>query len=273
LAFLEHDGIRFHYEVSGEGPPVVFCHGLTGDLTQPKQLAGSLPGYRLLVWDARGHGETSPTGPAEKFTFAQFAEDLAALMDRLEIASAIVGGISMGAAVSTRFAVHYPHRVLGLVLVRPAWLDQPLPEGLQLHPKAAAYLEQFGAEEGRRALEALTEFRRMREQSPESAAALLDQFLAPQAVERCARLEGIPQDAPIKDWQQAHLLQMPALVVGSEPDWVHPLSYAVTWAEHLPRGQFVQVPAKSLDFERHAIAFRTYLAEFLRSIVHLSPIA
>ena len=200
------------------------------------------------------------------FTFAHFAKDLAALLDHLEIRSAIVGGISMGAAVSTQFAIQYPHHVRGLVLVRPAWLDQPLPEGLQLYPKVAGYLEQLGAEEGCRALEASAEYRAMREQSPEAATALRDQFFARQAVERRARLKRIPQDAPIEDWQQAQLIQMPALVVGNEPDWVHPLSYAVTWAERLPRGQFVQVPAKSLDFERHASAFRTHLAEFLRSI-------
>ena len=245
---------------------VVFCHGLTGDLQQPKQLVGSLPGYRLLVWDARGHGETGPAGPAEKFTFASFAADLAALMDHLAIPCAVVGGISMGAAVSTRFAIQYPHRVRGLVLVRPAWLDQALPEGLQLHPKVAGYLERFGSEEGCRALEASAEYQALRNEFPEAAAGLRDQFFADQAFERRARLERIPQDAPIKDWQQAQSVQAPALVVGNEPDWVHPLSYAVTWAARFPRGQFVQVPAKSLDFERHASAFRTYLAEFLRSI-------
>jgi len=266
VGFIEHDGIRFHYEIAGEGPALVFCHGLTGELNQPKQLLGSLPGYRRLVWDARGHGATSPVGPADKFTFAQFADDLAVLMDRLGIQSAIVGGISMGAAVATRSAIQYPQRVRGLVLVRPAWLEQPLPEGLRVYPKAAACLERFGVEEGRKSVEAMPEFQRMREQSPESAMALLDQLSAPGAIERRARLDRIPQDAPIRDWREVQGLRMPALVVGNEPDWVHPLSYAVTWAERLPLGRFVQVPPKSVDFERHATAFRSHLAEFLRSI-------
>ena len=43
MPFLEHDGIRFYYEVSGSGPALVFCHGLTGDLEQPKELLGEFP--------------------------------------------------------------------------------------------------------------------------------------------------------------------------------------------------------------------------------------
>jgi pimeloyl-ACP methyl ester carboxylesterase len=266
VSFFEHDGIRFHYELRGKGPVLVFCHGLTGNLQQPAQLIGSLPGHRLLLWDARGHGETSPVGPAEKFNFASFAEDLAALMDRLEIPSAVVGGISMGAGVSTRFAIQYPHRVRGLVLVRPAWLDQRLPKGLQVFPTVARYLEQFGPEEGCKAFEASAEYRVMRDQSPEAAAALRDQFFADKAVERRARLERMPHDAPITDWREIRSLHMPALIIGNEPDWVHPLAYAVMWTEKLPRGRFVQVPAKSIDFDRHASAFRTHLAEFLKSL-------
>src|ERR1043166_5378949 len=59
MPFLEQDGIQFHYELTGEGPTVVLCHGLTGNLEQPKQLVESLPGYQLLLWDARGHGKTA----------------------------------------------------------------------------------------------------------------------------------------------------------------------------------------------------------------------
>ncbi len=84
MPLLERDGIRFYYEVSGDGPPLVFCHGLTGNLEQPKQLLGEFPGFRLIVWDARGHGETQPAGPAEHFNFDTFARDLAALLDDLD---------------------------------------------------------------------------------------------------------------------------------------------------------------------------------------------
>jgi pimeloyl-ACP methyl ester carboxylesterase len=114
MAFFEHEGIQFHYEISGQGPTVALCHGLTGDLSQPKQLINQLPGYRLLFWDCRGHGATEPVARAENFGFVSFAKDLDALLSDLGIERVVVGGISMGAAVATRYAIQYPspHRKL-----------------------------------------------------------------------------------------------------------------------------------------------------------------
>jgi pimeloyl-ACP methyl ester carboxylesterase len=263
MPFLEHDGIRFHYERSGDGPPLVLCHGLTGALENSKDLFGTIPGCTQLVWDARGHGQTKPVGPAGRFTFEVFARDLAALLDHLRIETAVVGGVSMGAAVSTKLALLYPHRVRALILIRPAWLAEPLPERLRLYPVAADYITRFGAEQGARSFESLPEYQTMAAEYPDAAANLIAQFFEDSAAERSCRLQGIPNDAPIRNWEEAAALRMPALVVGNEPDLVHPLSYAIAWAERLPHARFVQVPAKSVDFARYAQSVRTHVAEFL----------
>jgi len=124
MPIFEHDSIRFHYEVHGEGHPLVVCHGLTGDLSAPKDLLGEFPGVRLIFLDARAHGKTEPLGPATKLCFKQFASDLYALLDHLKIDRAIVGGISMGAGIAARFAIDFPKSVAGLILVRPAWKER-----------------------------------------------------------------------------------------------------------------------------------------------------
>jgi hypothetical protein len=145
-------------------------------------------------------------------------------------------------------------------------LEQALPEGLRLFPKVANYLHLLGADSGRRAFENSAEYRDICEQAPDLAQTLHDQFFKEQALERSARLTEIPNDAPIKQWDEIKSIQIPALVFGNEPDWVHPLSYAMTWAERLPQGRFIQVPAKALDFEVHARAVRTHLADFLKTL-------
>jgi len=266
MQFLERDGIRFHYEVSGAGPALVFCHGLTGNLEQPKELLGALPGHQLIVWDARGHGKTTPAGPADGFTFKVFANDLAAVLDHLQIGSALVGGVSMGAAVSTRFSILHPNRVRALVLVRPAWLDEGLPAGLRLYPVVADFLDRYGVEEGRRMFAELPEYQILRKECSDSAANLIGQFSQDYAVERRSRLDGIPRDAPIRSWQEAEALRIPALVVGNEPDVVHPWSYAVAWAEHLACARLVKVPPRHGDFQAHAQAVRKHLAAFLSNV-------
>lgn len=64
-------------------------------------------------------------GMESAFTFDGMADDVTALLDRLELPSVIVVGMSMGAAIAVRMALREPDRVRGLVLIRPAWLDRP----------------------------------------------------------------------------------------------------------------------------------------------------
>lgn len=263
MPFLEHDGIRFHYVQSNHGRDVVFCHGLTGSLESARELIGDMPGRGLLLWDVRGHGKTFPIGPAKQLTFDAFANDLAALLDHLEIREAVVGGISMGAAISTSFALRYPDRVRALVLVRPAWLTEPLPEALRLYPVAAEFMQHFGPSEGLARFEQTADYQTMLRNHPDVAAGLRDQFLIEDALERSPRMAAIPNDAPIRAWSEVVELKMPALVIGNEPDYVHPLSYAAEWASRLPNGRLAQVAAKSKGFDAYAGGVRREIAAFL----------
>lgn len=260
---FEHDGIQFQYEVLGEGRDLVFCHGLGGDRQQSKELVGSLDGYRLVVWDCRGHGETQPLGPADKFGFGPMADDLAALLDHLGLQRVILGGISMGAGVAARFAIQWPHRVKALILVRPAWLVQPMPENLTLFPCIADLLRQLGPNAGLAEFQKLPGLLSIRRDSPVAVDSLCEQFIKPDAVERSIRLERMPTDCPVDQWEVIESLRMPALVVGTEQDAVHPMSFAQAWAKHLLYARLTQIPSKSEDAVRHAIEFRRCMYGFV----------
>jgi pimeloyl-ACP methyl ester carboxylesterase len=265
--FFVHDSIRFRYQTIGQGPPVVLCHGLGGDLEGPQELVGVPEKYQLIVWDSRGHGGTEPLGAEDKLSFASFAEDLAALLDHLQIQTAVVGGISMGAAVTAQFALRHANRLSGLMLVRPAWLDQPLPANLALLPRMAELLADPGPERGLVEFLKLPEVAAMKGISPAAVDTLSEQFLKPQAVERRARLSRIPHDRPIASWEAIEKLDVPALVVGSDHDPLHPLDMAVTWARHLPKGQLVRIPSKYASPEQHVQQFRRHLGPFLESVL------
>jgi pimeloyl-ACP methyl ester carboxylesterase len=265
MGTFDREGIQFRYEVLGEGRPLALCHGLGGDRQQPKELAGPLEGYRLIVWDCRGHGETQPVGPAGKFGFGPMVEDLAALLDHLGIERAIVGGISMGAGIAARFAAQWPRRVEALVLVRPAWLVQPLPENLALFPRVADLLRQLGPEAGLAEFKKLPELAAVHRTSPAVAESLCEQFTKPNAAERSARLDRLPRDCPVDRWSIVESLKMPALVVGNEQDTAHPMEFARAWADHLPYGVLSQIPSKSESPTRHAAAFRRCLIQSLNT--------
>jgi len=119
-------------KVSAQGPepgtPLFWGHGLMGSMAQ-EDAAGMLPWeglddeFRIVRWDARGHGRSDSTPDPEDYRWQELAADLWALADRLEIERAVVGGVSMGAATALHAAVAEPARVRGLVLMAPptAW--------------------------------------------------------------------------------------------------------------------------------------------------------
>ena len=266
MAAFQHEGITFHYELVGEGPPLVFSHGLAWDLDRSRELLGQIPGCQLITWDTRAHGKTAPVGPAEGLLFRTFAGDLAALLDHLRIDTAIIGGISMGAGVATQFAVDHPERVLGLLLIQPAWLPDRHPTNLDSFAKIADLLDQFGVEEGLGRFEQDPEFQELLKSAPDAAASLVGQFHKPLAAERSIRLKRMPADRPVGDWDRIAQLRAPALVMGSEGDPIHPIEYAERWARRIPQSQFRRVTPKAVDPGLYTQAIRSEVRLFLKTL-------
>jgi pimeloyl-ACP methyl ester carboxylesterase len=111
---------------------------------------------------------------AEALSIATFADDLLALMDHLDIARAHVGGISMGAAVTTRFAVLNPLRAQSLCIARPAWFDRAAPDNMAIFAVVSAFLEapEDPIEEGRARFEASAPLQSAPSASPDNAKSL-----------------------------------------------------------------------------------------------------
>ena len=104
------------YSDDGHGLPLVLIHGFANDRTlwQP-QIEALRPRYRVIAPSLRGFGDSSDTdgGPVSMDTYAQ---DVVHLLDHLGVASAVVGGISLGGYVALAMALNHRERVCGLVL-------------------------------------------------------------------------------------------------------------------------------------------------------------
>ncbi len=108
--------LRLHYEVAGEGPPVLFISGTGGDLrTRPGPFDSPLARRcTLAAYDQRGLGQSDkPDGP---YTMADYADDAARLLDVLGWERAGVLGVSFGGMVAQEVALRHPSRVERLVL-------------------------------------------------------------------------------------------------------------------------------------------------------------
>src|SRR3990172_11480668 len=103
------NGFDMHYEIAGDGPTVVWLHGLGGSIALERKMGEGIEGLaqrgvRLIKDEA-------------DYTWEAHARDMRGLLDHLGIERAVVGGGSMGAGVSLTFALAWPERVEKLLLV------------------------------------------------------------------------------------------------------------------------------------------------------------
>ncbi len=113
-----HD-VNLHYEINGQGQPLVFIHGLgSSSRDWEYQVAEFAGAYEVITFDLRGHGQSDkPAGP---YSLPLFASDTAGLLQALGVASAHVVGISLGGGVAFQLAVDYPALLRTLTIVNSA---------------------------------------------------------------------------------------------------------------------------------------------------------
>ena len=110
-------------DTASDGPPIVFTHGAGLDHTMFDGLLPALTahGYRVIVWDLRGHGQ-SPLEPGARFTAADALDDLAALLDACEttrplLTRPVLVGHSLGGNLVQAFVRRHPLAVAGHIVM------------------------------------------------------------------------------------------------------------------------------------------------------------
>jgi pimeloyl-ACP methyl ester carboxylesterase len=264
---FSHEGIDFHYRDTGEGIPFIFQHGLGGDVDQPFGLFTPSNGIRLLAFDCRAHGETRPTGNEEKIGIRPFVDDLKTFLDHLEIDEAIIGGISMGAAITLSFALRFPQRVRCLVQVRPAWLEGPNQDNALVFGKIARLLREEGPECGKTSFLASQVYRETLDKSPDSANSLLGQFDSPRAIDGVARLERIPLDSVCAQLAELQDISVPTLVLANRQDTIHPFEFGPALADAISKGRFSEITPKSVSVEKYEQDVQRSIAEFIADVL------
>jgi 3-oxoadipate enol-lactonase len=129
------NGFRMTFEVEGPdaAPPVLLHHPLATDLTVWDELTAALrPRYRVVRFDARGHGASEAT--KAPYDFAMLSADVVGLMDHLGLPRMHFLGLSMGGFVGQHLGVDHPQRCASLILcsttsrmppeARPVWEER-----------------------------------------------------------------------------------------------------------------------------------------------------
>lgn len=126
MPFVYHAGVEIHYQIKGEGPPLVLLHGFTSNL-ELWNLLGYVDAlsahFQLILIDCRGHGKSGKPYTAAAYSLEMRVGDVLAVLDHLSVAKAHIYGYSMGGWIGFGLAAFAPQRVSSLVAVGAYCLD------------------------------------------------------------------------------------------------------------------------------------------------------
>jgi pimeloyl-ACP methyl ester carboxylesterase len=236
-------GVRLLAEERGDGVPIVLLHGLTATRRYVVMGSSALErsGHRVISYDARGHGASSPAPAADAYGYDLLGADLEAVMDGFGVERAVLAGASMGAHTLLWMALRKPERVGGLVVITPAYesATDDDPVRLARWDALAAGLREGGVDGF---LAAYGE-PRVPEKWRETVGKVIRQRLAlhehPEAV--ADALEAVPRSRPFGELGELRAIAIPTLVVASndEADPGHPQAVGEAYAAAIPGARLV----------------------------------
>lgn len=261
MKWFTHRGIPLEYEDEGSGIPFLFLHGMGGSDKQIRSVCGPVPGVRRIILNQQGHGRSGADW--DSYSFDRLGDDAAALLDHLDIDRAVLGGISMGAAVSLNTAIRYPGRVRALLLIRNAWTDKPMSEEVQTaYADLGRCLKEGGAEafkqtEGWKIVDGPSDYTRN---------AFLQPFDDPASVRNWQKYLILPAMVPVSCPADFQRINVPVTIAACRGDLCHPFEYGKYLAEQIPGCEFHEIPDKDTDAPRQ----NRRIGELIREILRLA---
>jgi pimeloyl-ACP methyl ester carboxylesterase len=237
--------VELEYEVRGDGPQLVWLHGLSGSLEESRPLCERLAtSYRVLWYSTRGHGRSSPVHEKERYRYDCIVDDLERMLDKVGFEHPVVAGGSHGANTALRHAVRYPGRSRALLLVAPGANALARPDRLR-----------WGLVRGQMALaarrgephvvKAITGHNPLDPSLDEAALAAVAAARTHDLASLLSAMRLIP-DQRVVNPSVLPSLEVPALVAAWPKDPVlHPIKVARRIADLLPKGEFVEIDRPS----------------------------
>ena len=266
---LQVDGAQIHYEVCGQGPAIIFAHGLGGNhMSWWQQVSHFSQTHTCVSFSHRGFSPSTVEGSHPDPQ--RYADDLAALIDHLKLGAVCLVGQSMGGWTVVEYSLKNPQRVRGLVLsatvgsIRPDRIASLDPAALATWQQAADHaVAQCRAQQVHQAAGL-----RMALEQP--ALHLLYQQIDEQArtLDKEA-LRGQLREMRVRAPKDLEATGIPVLLISPQEDVVIPPPALHALAREVSRARLVQIERSghSPYFER-AQVFNQHLSAFLREIEH-----
>jgi 3-oxoadipate enol-lactonase len=220
---------------AGDGPPLVFIHGLGWDhRLWLSSLARYQPRFRVIVGDTRGHGQSDkPTGP---YFITQFADDWIQALEALSVRRAIIVGFSQGGMAAQIVATRRPDLVRGLVLACTA--SHVTPEGSAIMAQRVEAQLKDGPRAGAIAAAKSIFSPAFMQAEP----GYIEEFLAARTAQDQNALLAAAQAGQVFDVRSdLPCVRVPALVIAAEEDRLCSVASLRALADSLPYARFALI--------------------------------
>ncbi|HYN12155.1 MAG TPA: alpha/beta hydrolase [Burkholderiales bacterium] len=248
---LRRGDAEIYYEVVGQGPPVVFAHGLGGNhLSWWQQVADFAARHTCIAFAHRGFPPSRPV-PGRSAPDS-YADDLAALIHELDLKNVALVAQSMGGWTCLDYALREPKKVRALVMASTSGaIDFNQIENTEIQDWVRSSPEELAALQSRGIHPASGE--RMAREQP-ALAQLYWQISEIAAASFREEVRGRIRELRNRPPKLLAQLPMPVLFITGDEDWVFPPAAGPALAPLAPKGRAVRVPAAghSVYFERAA---------------------
>ena len=262
---FRYGGHRIAFADYGEGErTLVIIHGLLMNRHMYDNLAPEMVsrGHRVITVDLLGHGTSDKPTDMRAYSMSAFADQVAALIDHLELDQPVVGGTSLGANVSLEMATRHPRAARALFIEMPVLDNALVAAGLIFLPILVALRV------GKPVLRGVAALTNRIPRSNFLVDILVDWTRRPPEASQ-AVLEGLLFGRTAPPREERELINLPALVIGHPSDPLHPFTDSDMLVEELPRARLVnaesifewRVSPGRLDDELAAFVAEAYAGE------------
>ena len=264
------NGFEMNYCIRGEGPTLVMAHGLMGNIatavagqSDPSHLLWN--DFRVINYDARGHGESGYTTNPADYHWSSLADDMHKLLLHLGVEKAHIGGGSMGAGTSIAFALDHPQMVDKLVLFMPPPIVEKDFEITRLaFGGLASLIESRGLEKAVEVALGLGLWRDISETNPERFEWLRGWLLSQNPLSLVPAIRGLLIDGPPLPQERLSEIKAPTLIIAHEGDPIHPINSATILNKAISGSRLTTAP-DMFYWEQHMEEAAQIIRDFLKA--------
>ena len=260
--FEASDQTKLSYYDSGQGRLVLFQHGFSMDHRQVIEIWPNLDNIRLICLDVRGHGFTELATP-HTLTLQHTVQDLLALFEHLGQTPTVMGGISLGAAITMELTKHL--EIEQLIMCRPAFAPDSDTSHFDVFRRLRDIMQSEPQDQWAESLEQQPEFQSLAETAPRNQETYRRLLEHPRLEELMIWMDAPETEVMTITGPELGQLSCRADIIGQEQDALHPAQLARSLSRQIPHARLHYVASGVSSDDAYRASMQSTLTKILTS--------